>query len=210
MLPLHEDELALLRTRSIAAIGGQLATPMAPFVASRSRHRDQRIHVGLAVQSLKAAGLTDVRMDFGHTGIVRAVLAADAAAQLLVDDLLAALSAKDGPALAQFGAQLAPATAQALATMVGLHGAPADVLARAHESLPALPEITRALEDLAWLVARMPADGVSVDLADLHGYRYYTGVNFAAYAGSLGVHRAAVYSLRSRFLKGHNGYSHDL
>jgi predicted O-linked N-acetylglucosamine transferase (SPINDLY family) len=53
MLPLHEDELALLRTRSIAAIGGQLATPMAPFVASRSRHRDQRIHVGLAVQSLK-------------------------------------------------------------------------------------------------------------------------------------------------------------
>jgi Na+-driven multidrug efflux pump len=26
---------------------------MAPFVASRSRHRDQRIHVGLAVQSLK-------------------------------------------------------------------------------------------------------------------------------------------------------------
>jgi ATP phosphoribosyltransferase regulatory subunit len=146
----------------------------------------------LAVQSLKAAGLTDVRMDFGHTGIVRAVLAADAAAQLLVDDLLAALSAKDGPALAQFGAQLAPATAQALATLVGLHGAPADVLARAHESLPALPEITRALEDLAWLVARMPADGVSVDLSDLHGYRYYTGVNFAAYAGSLGVHGAVL------------------
>ena len=53
MLPLHEDELALLRTRSIAAIGSQLTAPMAPFAATRSRHRDQRIHVGLAVQSLK-------------------------------------------------------------------------------------------------------------------------------------------------------------
>lgn len=53
LLPLHEDELAQLRTRSIAAIGRDLATPMAPFAATRSRHRDQRIHVGLAVQSLK-------------------------------------------------------------------------------------------------------------------------------------------------------------
>lgn len=53
LLPLHEDELAQLRTRSIAAIGRDLATPMAAFVATRSRHRDPRIHVGLAVQSLK-------------------------------------------------------------------------------------------------------------------------------------------------------------
>jgi protein O-GlcNAc transferase len=53
LLPLHEDELAQLRTRSIAVIGRQLATPMPPFVATRSRHRDQRIHVGLAVQTLK-------------------------------------------------------------------------------------------------------------------------------------------------------------
>lgn len=53
LLPLHEDELAALRVRSIAAIERNLATPMAPFVATRSRHRDTRIHVGLAVQSLK-------------------------------------------------------------------------------------------------------------------------------------------------------------
>ena len=52
LLPLHEDELAQLRVRSIGAIGRQLTRPMAPFAATRSRHRDARIHVGLAVQSL--------------------------------------------------------------------------------------------------------------------------------------------------------------
>jgi len=53
MLPLHEDEMARLRERSIAEIGRRLGATVAPFVATRSRHRDTRIHVGLATQSLK-------------------------------------------------------------------------------------------------------------------------------------------------------------
>ncbi len=52
VLPLREDEMAQLRVLSIDAIGRQLATPMAAFAATRSRHRDPRIHVGLATQSL--------------------------------------------------------------------------------------------------------------------------------------------------------------
>jgi ATP phosphoribosyltransferase regulatory subunit len=44
-----------------------------------------------------------------------------------------------------------------------------------------VPSITRALDDLAWLAQRLPADRVTIDLSDQHGYRYYTGVNFAAY-----------------------------
>lgn len=40
--------------------------------------------------------------------------------------------------------------------------------------------------------------------------RQLAGSQAHVVAGSLGVHRAAVYSLRSRFLKGHNGYSDDL
>jgi len=59
LLPLDENELAQLRTRSIAVIGQQLATPTAPFVVTRSRHRDRRIHVGLAVQTLKDPRITN-------------------------------------------------------------------------------------------------------------------------------------------------------
>ena len=146
----------------------------------------------LAVQSLRGAGLPDVRMDFGHTGVVRAVLAADPAALPLNDELLAALSAKDGPALAQLAAQLAPATAQAVQALARLHGEPVTVLADARAALPQLPAIARALDDLAWLTARVQADTVSVDLSDLHGYRYYTGVNFAVYSRALGVSGAVL------------------
>jgi len=53
MLPLHEDELAQIRRFSTEAIGRQLDTPMAPFVATRSCSRDSRIHVGLAPQTLR-------------------------------------------------------------------------------------------------------------------------------------------------------------
>lgn len=55
VLPLTEDEMAQLRVFSIAAIGGQLKSPMAPFLARRTRGRDPRVHVGLASQSLHDA-----------------------------------------------------------------------------------------------------------------------------------------------------------
>jgi protein O-GlcNAc transferase len=53
MLPMHEDEMAQLRRVSIDTIGKQLATGMPAFIAQRARRRDDRIHVGLAVQSLR-------------------------------------------------------------------------------------------------------------------------------------------------------------
>ncbi|MCA3211245.1 MAG: ATP phosphoribosyltransferase regulatory subunit [Burkholderiaceae bacterium] len=146
----------------------------------------------LALESLRLAGLTDIRMDFGHTGVVRALLAADPAAQPLADDLLAALGAKDRAALRVLAAQLAPATARALDVLVTLHGAPAAVLAQAREQLPAMPAIARALDDLAELTAAVVADAVSIDLSDLHGYRYYTGVNFAAYSRTAGLQGAVL------------------
>ena len=146
----------------------------------------------LALESLRLAGLTDIRMDFGHTGVVRALLAADPAAQPLADDLLAALGAKDRAALRVLAAQLAPATARALDVLVTLHGAPAAVLAQAREQLPAMPAIARALDDLAELTAAVVADAVSIDLSDLHGYRYYTGVNFAAYSRTAGLQDAVL------------------
>ncbi|MFN9141598.1 MAG: ATP phosphoribosyltransferase regulatory subunit [Betaproteobacteria bacterium] len=146
----------------------------------------------LALESLRLAGLTDIRMDLGHTGVVRALLAADPAAQPLADDLLAALGAKDRAALRVLAAQLAPATARALDVLVTLHGAPAAVLAQAREQLPAMPAIARALDDLAELTAAVVADAVSIDLSDLHGYRYYTGVNFAAYSRTAGLQGAVL------------------
>ncbi|MCB2002362.1 MAG: tetratricopeptide repeat protein, partial [Rhodoferax sp.] len=53
MLPLREDEMAQLRRVSIDTIGQRLPAAQAPFKATRSPGRDRRIHVGLAVPSLR-------------------------------------------------------------------------------------------------------------------------------------------------------------
>lgn len=53
MLPLREDEMAQLRRISIDTIGRRLPTTLAPFTPTRSGGRDTRIHVGLAIPSLR-------------------------------------------------------------------------------------------------------------------------------------------------------------
>lgn len=138
----------------------------------------------LAVESLRHAGVARIQFDLGHTGIARALIASDVAAAASLDDLLLALGAKDVPALRMLAAPLQPDSRDALIALTRLHGAPGEVLSSARAVLPPLPAIAQALDDLAELAARVPADAVTIDLSDLHGYRYYTGVNFAAYGDS--------------------------
>jgi ATP phosphoribosyltransferase regulatory subunit len=84
------------------------------------------------------------------------------------------------PSLRAAAATRPGATTDALRALTDLHGG-ANVVDDARKRLPRTPGIVRALDDLARLIDRATADEVSVDLSDLHGYRYYTGVNFAAY-----------------------------
>jgi ATP phosphoribosyltransferase regulatory subunit len=133
----------------------------------------------LAVQSLRRADVERVFIDLGHTGIVRAILAEPHGAEVS-ESILEALAAKDVPSLRAAAATLPSGTTDALLALTELHGGTA-IIDAARARLPRTPAIVRALDDLAWLIERATADEVSVDLSDLHGYRYYTGANFAAY-----------------------------
>ena len=55
------------------------------------------------------------------------------------------------------------------------------MLAEARTRLPVLPEITRALDDLAQLAAQAKGAEVAIDLGDLRGYAYHSGAMFSAY-----------------------------
>ena len=52
-LPLHEDEVAQIREISIATIAANQRKPIPAFTLRRTMPRDGRIHVGLAIQSLR-------------------------------------------------------------------------------------------------------------------------------------------------------------
>ncbi len=140
----------------------------------------------LAARSLELAGAAELRIDLGHSGVLRAVLGAERLAADRLDDILRALNSKDLAALKSAAAALSRRTSEALLKLADLHGGVA-VLERARRELPASDELTTALSQLEQLAGLCPAGTASIDLADLHGYRYYTGATFAAYvAGSPG------------------------
>jgi ATP phosphoribosyltransferase regulatory subunit len=137
--------------------------------------------VQLAARSLELTGATEVRIDLGHSGVLRAVLGGDRLAPEQLDAILQALNSKDLSALRLEASALAPTTREALLRLTDLHGG-VPVLARARQQLPASETLAAALSQLEQLSAFCPPGTASIDLADLHGYRYYTGATFAAYA----------------------------
>jgi ATP phosphoribosyltransferase regulatory subunit len=57
----------------------------------------------------------------------------------------------------------------------------ASVLTRARDQLAAWPAVQAALNDLSQVVKALGDVSISLDLADLRGYAYYSGVRFAVY-----------------------------
>lgn len=102
----------------------------------------------------------------------------------IVHRLQQALITKNADALRHEAAALPAAVRQALHRLLDLYGT-AEVLDAARQHLPALPEITQALDELAALAAHIasvhPALRVQFDLADSQGYSYYSGMRFAIY-----------------------------
>ncbi len=138
----------------------------------------------LAVASLRVAGLPRVSLDLGHTGVVRALLDMAKLSDAVEDEILAALSTKDTPALRETVQGLPVGVSDGLLALARLGGG-LDVLDDARRVLPDDPSIHAALDSLGYLAARCGADAVTLDLADLHGYRYHTGVTFAVHAQEL-------------------------
>lgn len=136
--------------------------------------------VRLAVSSLRAGGAGRVQIDLGHMGVARALLGAEPAATERTSAVLAALSAKDASALAEATQGFGTEARTGLRCLLALYGG-REVLSAAARELPALPGVRAALDHLVWLGAHCGSDEVAVDLADLHGYQYLTGVTFSAY-----------------------------
>lgn len=138
----------------------------------------------LALSSLELAGISQVRLDLCHVGVLRAIIANDGKAQKCEAELFALLEAKDIPGLRQLTKDFDIATKEALLVLPGLYG-DATAIERAHRVLPDLPGIKQALDELDLLIRQAGAASVTVDLADLRGYHYHSGVMFAAYVPGL-------------------------
>ncbi len=138
----------------------------------------------LLLHALQIAGLTQVRFDVGHVGVFRALADMAALDEARAEALFARLQAKDLPALRAATIGIAAPVRDALLLLPRLYGG-GEVLERAARELPQDTRITAALNELRGLTAQMRGAEVSIDLAELRGYQYHSGVVFAAYCAGV-------------------------
>ena len=138
----------------------------------------------LLLYVLGLAGLTKVRFDVGHVGVFRALAEMANLDEARAEELFARIQAKDIPALRGALAGMAASLRDAFLLLPRLYGG-AEVLVQAERALPSDARIGTALAELRTLIAQMRGAQVSIDLAELRGYQYHSGVVFAAYVESL-------------------------
>jgi len=142
--------------------------------------------VSLMIASLKKAGIERVHIDLGHPGIYRELVRGAVAAKHrpggeiqyeadMAEALFHAVQQKDAPAAEELGGK-------AFAALTRFNGG-IDVISRARQELPSLPAISLALNSLERLATQSQAPGVdiSIDLAELGGFNYESGLVFAAF-----------------------------
>jgi len=133
----------------------------------------------LLAEALLACGQRDVRLDIGHVGIFRSICAYGGIGGDVEIELHEALAAKDHSRIETITTSMKTDVRNALIQLPRLYG-DRQVINTARRVLPAYPELTSALDDLDRL-ANDNRFKVSVDLADLRGYHYHSGVVFSAY-----------------------------
>lgn len=174
---LHTIPAGLNRTRELLQIGAEL-------YGHGGIESDLEIQQ-LMLQALALVGVENVHLDLGHVGVFSALVSHARIDASLERELFAALQNKDSTTLHDLTAGLDAPSRAAIRVLPTLYGECHEVLGRARHMLPPLPEIVAALHDLQSVADRLNAQSLGIDLADLRGYHYHSGMVFAAYhAGS--------------------------
>ena len=145
--------------------------------------------ISLLLKTLSLAGLNTVYLDLSHAGVLEGILDGQNISKEDVENLYSLLQSKDRPRLAIWAQCLPAKSAEALLALTELNGPCAEVLAKAKQILPkhkCIDEALAQLEQLASAAATFSKElELSIDLADLRGYQYHSGVMFAAYVDKL-------------------------
>jgi ATP phosphoribosyltransferase regulatory subunit len=175
----------------------------------------------LMVRTLRVAGLETFHIDLGHVGIFRALArdaGLDAAQEAILFD---ALQRKAKPEIEAFlgGLDLAADQRRRLTALVELNGH-SDVLDEARSLLKgAGKDVGAALDALQQMAeatqCQLATINLHFDLAELRGYRYQSGVVFAAFVAGHGweIARGGRYDEIGRFFgrpRPATGFSTDL
>jgi ATP phosphoribosyltransferase regulatory subunit len=143
----------------------------------------------LLLKTLELAGLDKVYLDLSHAGILAGILDGHNLSKPDIETLYGFLQSKDRPRLKDWASSLNFKALDTLLALTQLNGPCAEVLSKAQKLLPKhalVEEALAQLERLSTAATSLSQDlELSIDLADLRGYQYHSGVMFAAYVDKL-------------------------
>jgi ATP phosphoribosyltransferase regulatory subunit len=144
------------------------------------------IEIGrLMLDTLYLAQVGSVTLDMSHAALLRDVIAEIPLSSSQSSELYAALQAKDRSSLEQLTANWQGAKQELILSLLDLSGDAPFVLERARQVLPNSQVTRQVLGDLETLYLALHQYSnqtqFNIDLADLAGYQYHTGVMSAAY-----------------------------
>ena len=181
---LHSAPQSLMAGRSPIQLGAEIygcADPSADL---------EIIDLMLALVSRAAGQDCAITLDIGHVGVYEALLAELDRTTDIGEAVFDALQRKSLPDLQAVIGDLPAELAASLLALTQLHGS-TDVLSKAHVLVADLPSAKRAIEEVEAVVSAIerahPNVAIYIDLAELRGFQYHTGLVFAAYIDGHGA-----------------------
>jgi ATP phosphoribosyltransferase regulatory subunit len=148
--------------------------------------------IALLLEVLRAAGVREVTIELGHMGLFHAICEQARFDDALESNVLDLLLKKDAAGLRELltVSEGSEEVTRHLLQLTRLNGGPG-VLEEARAVLDQAPaSVTHALDDVENLVSsirdRVQDVDMHLDFAELRGYRYHTGIMFAAYTPDMG------------------------
>jgi len=159
-------------------------------LGGRPRAADAEV-LAIAAECLERLGARDFVLALGHVGVFTGLLADADLEPARLETLRERVEAKDaaGTRQALEGARLSPDARAGLERLTAMAGG-VDVLDEAARAFASCAPAARALLELRAVVEGLVAAGLrprlAIDLGEVRGLDYYTGLVFRAYAPALG------------------------
>lgn len=138
----------------------------------------------LMLNALKLTGAGELHLDIGHVGVFHGLLQY---ANISAEDtgpLFTAQQAKDISTIRELTAHLEKSLQDAFCALPSLYGG-IETLDEAFRVLPSHLEISQALEELRAITIELKDEAkINIDLAELRGYHYHSGVVFSVYTSN--------------------------
>lgn len=178
---LHTHPKSLMASRCPVQVGAEL-------YGDSSEQADIEI-IRLLIETLRTSGVGALTLDIGHVGVYQAVFAA-ADIDQNDTDIFDALQRKSAPDLAVALQDKPVQTREWLTALMNMHG-DIDTLDRARQTFgSSVPAVSQAIDQIETVIKALSAVAQDidwyVDLAELRGLNYHTGLVFAAYAKGAG------------------------